>query len=609
MILLAACSGELLPPPLHTGSPDNDTGPGPLENAAGTVSIRFSSADRTLLPTNFDTSKMKFVLTFHPNGGGSDIVDTVNYNDVIEKELTAGSWTLGVKGFISTGITTNPADAVASGEETFTVATGNTSVHVTLNYIQDTLSQEGTGTLRYNITIPAGASGTLEIFTYPEEAIVNPPVNLTAGINSGDRVLNSNNYYLHVVANYNGNVKVWRELAYIYDDAITPAVLTFLPEEFTGSSTPAITSFGFASCTNDDLVINDSAGTITVYPPPGTNASSLTPVIGFTGAMISPPPIAANFTSPVTYTIHTEDGKQKAYIVTTIVIKSVTDITDIPTGAAVGTIPLDGTVNPGDATNQSIIWSIGAGNAGTTGAAISGGNNLTTTAAGTVTVTATIADGVKKGTAFTDNFPIEIIVPVTNITGVPTKAHTGDPLTLTGIPTPTATNKTIVWSIVPGGTTAPGAAISGGNTLNTTGAGTVTVRATISNGKVTAGALAPYTQDFVIDVVDVPSITFTMGNIEKDDKGEGIFTNGSGVPLDPFILSKTAVAGGDIQIIMVSGIDVVEWKVGDISKGTADTVTLYASEWTIGAYTLTLSFKDGEGTAWLASLPFEVTNN
>jgi uncharacterized protein YjdB len=88
-------------------------------------------------------------------------------------------------------------------------------------------------------------------------------------------------------------------------------------------------------------------------------------------------------------------------------------------------------------------------------------------------------------------------VPVTNITGVPTTATVGTPLTLTGTVVPSdATNRTITWSVSNAGTT--GATISG-NTLSTTAAGTVVVRATIING------LTPtsnYTQDFTITVND-----------------------------------------------------------------------------------------------------------
>ena len=87
-------------------------------------------------------------------------------------------------------------------------------------------------------------------------------------------------------------------------------------------------------------------------------------------------------------------------------------------------------------------------------------------------------------------------VPVTGITGVPVSATAGVPLTLSGTVTPAnATNKTIVWSVFTAGST--GATITGGNILNTTAAGTVTVRATIVNGTAQG---TNFTQDFQIVV-------------------------------------------------------------------------------------------------------------
>jgi hypothetical protein len=88
-------------------------------------------------------------------------------------------------------------------------------------------------------------------------------------------------------------------------------------------------------------------------------------------------------------------------------------------------------------------------------------------------------------------------VPVTNITGVPSSATAGTPLTLNGTVVPSnADNKTIVWTVENAGTT--GAAIAG-NTLSTADTGTVVVRATIVNG---AGAGVDYTKDFTINVKD-----------------------------------------------------------------------------------------------------------
>ena len=159
-------------------------------------------------------------------------------------------------------------------------------------------------------------------------------------------------------------------------------------------------------------------------------------------------------------------------------------------------VTLSATVEPPDATSATVIWTVI--DAGTTGATITG-NALTTTGAGTVVIRATIPNGKGDGEDFTKDFTITVnpaFVAVANVAGVPTTATAGTPLTLTGTVVPSdATNKTIVWSVQSAGTT--GATITGGNTLNTTAAGTVTVRATIASG---ATATADYTQDFNITV-------------------------------------------------------------------------------------------------------------
>jgi hypothetical protein len=83
----------------------------------------------------------------------------------------------------------------------------------------------------------------------------------------------------------------------------------------------------------------------------------------------------------------------------------VTTITGLPSAATAGIpLTLTGTVEPSNATNKAIVWSVE--NPGTTGAAING-NVLTATAAGTVVVLATVVDGGGSGD-YTHNFPITV---------------------------------------------------------------------------------------------------------------------------------------------------------------------------------------------------------
>ncbi|MCL2032223.1 MAG: hypothetical protein FWH45_00050 [Methanomassiliicoccaceae archaeon] len=94
-----------------------------------------------------------------------------------------------------------------------------------------------------------------------------------------------------------------------------------------------------------------------------------------------------------------------------------------------------------------------------------------------------------------------ILVPVTDITGVPSTATVGTPLTLAGTVVPSnATNQTIVWSVKDAGMT--GASISG-NVLSAAASGTVVVTATIANGSALG---VNFTKDFTISVAGVVTI-------------------------------------------------------------------------------------------------------
>ncbi len=84
----------------------------------------------------------------------------------------------------------------------------------------------------------------------------------------------------------------------------------------------------------------------------------------------------------------------------------VTSITGVPTTVTAGApLTLTGTVAPADATNQTIVW--GIVDAGTTNATISG-NTLSTSATGTVTVRATIINGLTSSSDYIQNFAISV---------------------------------------------------------------------------------------------------------------------------------------------------------------------------------------------------------
>ena len=89
---------------------------------------------------------------------------------------------------------------------------------------------------------------------------------------------------------------------------------------------------------------------------------------------------------------------------------AVTGITNVPTGTPMGVqLALTGTVNPSNASNQAITWSVVS--AGTTGATIIGGNTLNPPNIGTVTIRATIVDGLAVGTNYTQDFVVTVAAP------------------------------------------------------------------------------------------------------------------------------------------------------------------------------------------------------
>jgi len=263
----------------------------------------------------------------------------------------------------------------------------------------------------------------------------------------------------------------------------------------------------------------------------------------------------------------------------------VTSITGAPTTATAGVgLPLTATVAPAHATNRTIVWSVTGANASITDGV------LTATTPGTVTVTATIADGTAVGTPFVQTFDITVqpspFVPVTGITGAPTAATVGVGLPLAAAVAPdNATNRTIVWSVYSAGTT--GATIAG-NTLNTTAAGAVVVRATIADG--TAAGTA-FTQNFTITVT--PAFVPVTGITGVPTAA----TVGVALPLTATVAPDNATNQTIVWTVSNAG------TTGAAISGGALTAT------GAGTVTVTATIADGTavGTPFTATFPITVT--
>jgi predicted ribosomally synthesized peptide with SipW-like signal peptide len=79
----------------------------------------------------------------------------------------------------------------------------------------------------------------------------------------------------------------------------------------------AITAFSFSEGSG---IVNETAYTIAVTVPSGTDVSALVPTIAITGASVDPASgVPTDFSSPVTYTVTAADSSTQAYIVTVTV--------------------------------------------------------------------------------------------------------------------------------------------------------------------------------------------------------------------------------------------------------------------------------------------------
>jgi len=188
------------------------------------------------------------------------------------------------------------------------------------------------------------------------------------------------------------------------------------------------------------------------------------------------------------------------------------------TGVAKKPLTLTGTVNPGSANNNVIVWHIV--NAGGTGAVLNG-NILTTETEGSVLIKAKIANGSAEGRDYTQDFKIVFKatdgnpgseggdeVPVAGVTldqtslnlKVDTKA------TLTAIVEPAnATNKNVTWNS--SDTTI--AAVSAGGVVTAVSVGTAIITVKTTDGNKTA-TCSVTVQD---DNVDVTGVTLNKTSL------------------------------------------------------------------------------------------------
>ena len=291
----------------------------PAEQGMGYVQIIMGRNSRTLLPTAFDLYQLYFVLSFTPDEG-EEVSVILDQDIAVSVQLPIGVWYLDVKGYNSEYDASDPENAYVSGTETINISLGEIiTVNVVLSPDESKLSQSENGILRFDINIPAGATGTLTVYTQEDESIAAFVSFSATEFCSDDLTLESGFYYVSIVTKLNGREQVWRELAHIYDKAITELTETFLEENYINFASGTITRFSF-SLASEYVFIDHVVKIIGVFLPSDTDLGALIPDLDFTGVMIDPPLMgeAMDFTDPVSYTIYTEDGTVSIYTVSAL---------------------------------------------------------------------------------------------------------------------------------------------------------------------------------------------------------------------------------------------------------------------------------------------------
>ncbi|MDR1229988.1 MAG: hypothetical protein LBK61_01160, partial [Spirochaetaceae bacterium] len=311
---------------------------------------------------------------------------------------------------------------------------------------------------------------------------------------------------------------------------------------------------------------------VTVEPNTATNktivwtASGAGLLLGTVNGIVVTPTAAGTLTLTATIVNGAAEGLSftKTFIVEVVDeddFVAVTNITGVPeTGTAGAVIDLSGdtvTVVPSTATNTTIVWSVAADSAVNADDVTITGTTVTSSEAGTLTLTATIANGATASTDYTKNFTIVVdnnFVAVTDITGVPTTGTLDEAIDLSAavVAPETATNQTIVWTASGAGVTA--GTVSGA-AVTPTAAGTLTLTATIANGATTSTA---FTKTFTVTVAG-SSVPVTLNSVAAVD--------GAAEPFAP--TSKiTLTFSGDVTGLTADAIVIETEEDASFTKGT-----------------------------------------
>jgi uncharacterized repeat protein (TIGR02543 family) len=534
----------------------------PAGKGSFSLSVAVAGTARTILPVTPDEFA-SYTLVFEPKSGGTKVETERSIDQLSDPVyLEPGTYNLLVTAYLEGG---KPA---AQGSLAGLVINEgeSTSQKITLKAIIG----KGSGTFIYDVTFPAGlATAGMTIAQMDNANPLHEKSFLSGGSGTTtytETVPLDTGYYdvVFTLIKNNGDTLIWRELLHIYSNLESAWDMDFSDGDF------------YKTKYTVTLVLNDNP------------FETLEPVSVQHGAKAGEPEKPARgghifggwYSDPAFSTAYNFDSLVISDI--TLYAKwsvSVTGVTlnhsTLSMTAGDAPVTLTATVAPANATNKNVTWS-----SSNTNVATVNNGTVIATGGGTTTITVKTVDG-----EFTASCEVTVSLPfvaVTGITGVPTTATAGTPLTLSGTVAPSnANNQTIAWSVSNAGTT--GATMSG-NTLNTTTAGTVTVTATIANGTAPG---TPYTENFTITVKGSFTITIDFDDLAPNINGGTISRNGTGG------LAET------LELTVSGSFDLYQWSIdGNIieSGATASSFTVNAktSEYNhIGSHTLyLLVYKD-----------------
>jgi formylglycine-generating enzyme required for sulfatase activity len=510
-LLILSCTQLFEPPVLafSVPAPSGETGRVVLAVASG--------AAKTIMPAAPVFSRYKLV--FSKSGESDIVIDPalgLAGSAGESKELAAGTWTATVTGYQNLTVSGGSAAdyPAARGSESVTVSAGQiTNVIVHLTPLPVNGAEQGIFT--YKVNFPAGV--TSAELTLGGET----PVTLTSGTEVS--MAKASGYYDLFISLKKGALSAGlAEKVHIYAGLESKGEFAFTDADFTATVGLA----GSVSLPGGLTWTDMSSGTVKVYSDPSRTAQIGT--VALTGLTWKAGIQATHIGTTVYLGAELLGTNGKVYTGTGDTGGSVTEtgvknITLSDTTAPANVTGLSGEHGPGDG-EVTITWTdptdvdldhieITWDHGGTSPVSVTKGTGtktitgLTAGTAYTFTVKALDTAGNKSGGATASASPF---VKVTGITGLPAVWQKTIPLTLSGTVAPAeATNKTITWLLINGGTT--GANIISGNTLTAPDKGTVKVRATIANGT----AAGNYTQDFDITITpkagDVMTRTITGG--------------------------------------------------------------------------------------------------